>query len=168
MHHAAQKVEPGVKAGVISSESTVHHEARHPSFADLHVEKIRAVEVRYRQESPSPFRPASAAPLHAVHHLLGPGRELVEGVGWPGKPDHHRIAFDVPQDGDPTRIKVLTEVSDLIAAALIEDVQAARGYGFTIPVGVLGQVIDEHFELLALDSSYRDRLWFGSFQVGVA
>jgi hypothetical protein len=46
MHHAAQKVEPGVKAGVISSESAVHHEARHPSFADLHVEQLRAVEVR--------------------------------------------------------------------------------------------------------------------------
>ena len=28
-------------------------------------------------------------------------------------------------------------------------------------------MIDEHFELLALDSSYRDRLWFGGFQVGV-
>jgi hypothetical protein len=97
MHHAAQKVEPGVKAGVISSESAVHHEARHPSFADLHVEQIRAVEVRYRHESPSPFRPASAAPLHAVHHLLGPGRELVKGVGWTGVPDHHRIAFDVPR-----------------------------------------------------------------------
>src|SRR5215210_9462881 len=115
----------------------------------------------------TPTDTLGASPLHAVHHLLGPWRELVEGDGRPGIPDHHRIALDVLQDDGPTHIVILTEVSDLIATALIEDVQAARGLS-TITVGVLGQVIDEHFELLALESSYGDRLWFGGFQVGVA
>ena len=89
-----------------------------------------------------------AAPLHAVHHLLGLGCQLIERVGRPGIPNHYRIAFNVLQDEDPTLVN-FPEVSDLVTA-LIKDVQAARA---TITVGVLGQVIDEHFELLTLDSS---------------
>src|SRR5215208_4749219 len=104
-------------------------------------------------------------PISRCSPPSSPWVRTFERVGWPGIPDHYRIAFDVPQDDDPTRIMILTEVSDLIATALIEDVQAARGLT-TIP-GVLGQVIDEHFELLALESSYGYRLWFGGFQIGV-
>jgi hypothetical protein len=50
----------------------------------------------------SPLALLGAAPLHAVHHLLGPERELIERLGRPGKPNHHRIAFHVLQDEDPT------------------------------------------------------------------
>src|SRR5829696_3941304 len=112
----------------------------------------------------SPFALLGAAPLHAVHHLLGLWRELIEHIERRGIPNHHRIAFHVLQDDDPT-LSTFREVSDSIASALINDVQAVRA---TITVGVLGQVIDEHFELLALDSSYRGRLRFGGLQVGVA
>src|SRR5215204_7125191 len=108
----------------------------------------------------SPLILLRAAPLHAVHHLLGLGRELIELVCCTSKPNHHRLAFHVLQDEDPTLSIKCIEVSDFIATALIKDVQAVRA---TITVGVLGHVIDEHFELLALDSPYRDRLWFGGF-----
>src|SRR5215203_1063175 len=43
----------------------------------------------------SPLALLRACPLHAVHHLLGFGRKLIELIGRRGKPDHHRIAFDV-------------------------------------------------------------------------
>src|SRR5215213_11046307 len=111
-----------------------------------------------------PWALLRAAPLHAVHHLLGLGRELIERVGRSGKPNHHRVAFHVLKDEDPTLSIKCLEVSDSFATALIKDVQAVRT---TITVVVLGQVIDEHLELLALESSYGDRLWFGGFKVRV-
>src|SRR5215203_2283651 len=52
----------------------------------------------------SPFALLGAAPLHAFHHLLGSGRELIEHLGRRGKPNHHRIAFEVLQHEDLTLI----------------------------------------------------------------
>src|SRR5215213_7990655 len=108
----------------------------------------------------SPLALLRACPLHAVHHLLGLWRELIEHIELRSIPNHHRIAFHVLQHEDLT-LSTFREVSDSIATALIKDVQAVRA---TITVGVLGQMIDEHFELLALDSSYRVRLRFGGFR----
>src|SRR5215203_2347031 len=120
-------------------------------------ELLRILLPRTSVNSPLAF--LRACPLHAVHHLLGLWRELIEHIERRGIPNHHRIAFHVLQHEDLT-LSAFREVSDSIATALIKDVQAVRP---TITVVVLGQVIDEHFELLAFDSSYRDRLWFGGF-----
>jgi hypothetical protein len=46
VQNVAQRVEPGVQAGVIGPQSAVHAQTRHPSLANLHLEQIRVVEVR--------------------------------------------------------------------------------------------------------------------------
>jgi len=45
VQNVAQRVEPGVQAGVIEPQAAMHDQARQPSLANLHVEQIRVVEV---------------------------------------------------------------------------------------------------------------------------
>src|SRR5215203_203007 len=65
----------------------------HAKFAEGWLGELRRITLP-RTWVNSPLILLRAAPLHAVHHLLGPGRELFERVGWPSIPNHYRIALD--------------------------------------------------------------------------
>jgi hypothetical protein len=73
----------------------------HAKFAEGWLGELRRITLP-RTWVNSPLILLRAAPLHAVHHLLGFGRELIELVCCTSKPNRHRLAFDVLQDEDPT------------------------------------------------------------------
>src|SRR5215207_2310219 len=96
-----------------------------------------------------------ASPLHALNHLLGLWRELVELASLTADADGHRLTLHVLQDNRPS-LEPLRGLPTRPVAVL---------EGVYLGVGcILG---DDPLELLAFDSSHGDRLRFLGFEIGV-
>src|SRR5215218_7625317 len=96
-----------------------------------------------------------ASPLHALNHLLSLWRELIEIASLTADADGHRLTLHVLQDDRP--ILESPRGGRIRPIAVLEGIYLGVGC-------ILG---DDPLELLALDSSYGDRLWFLGFEVGV-
>src|SRR5215203_5237005 len=104
---------------------------------------------------------SAAFPLHALYYLLGLGPVLVELSSRAAKVDDHRLALHILKDGESVLVSLLYGP---VPAAEDRELHAVKT---ACPGVVLWQIPDDHVDLLAFDSSHRDRLWFICLQVGV-
>src|SRR5918997_2116394 len=95
-------------------------------------------------------------PLHTVHHLLSLGRELIELGDLAMKGHGHRLALHVLQYNQACPFSL--ELGQYSPVGHLGDVHAVLTAHAVV---IFWQVLDNHVELCALDSSYRDRLRFG-------
>src|SRR5215203_3255389 len=96
-----------------------------------------------------------ASPLHALNHLLGLWRELIELASLTADADGHRLTLHVLQDDRPSLES--PRGGSIRPIAVLEGVYLGVG-------GILG---DDPLELHAFDSSHGDRLRFLGFEIGV-
>src|SRR5918992_3830773 len=104
---------------------------------------------------------SAAFPLHGLYYLLGLRPVLVELGSRAAKVDDHRLALRILKDGESVLVSLLYSP---VADAEDRELHAVKA---ACPGVVLWQIPYDHVDLLAFDSSYRDRLGFIGLQVGV-